>query len=110
MSTRRRSSSGWFKRPRGNGGAGTGVEGKGKEETAGRYSFAVPAVVIYLKPLAVNISPSFIQRNGEAPAGGRGRRGRGRWTGEREGVSSAFLLTLALPSYLKSDWLRAAAV
>lgn len=91
-------------RGREDGGAGTGVEGKGKEETAGRYSFAVPAVVIYLKPLAVNISPSFIQRNGEAPAGGRGRRG---WTGEREGVSSAFLLTLALPSYLKSDWLRA---
>lgn len=75
MSTRRRSGSfGRFVGPR-NGGADTGVEGKGKEETAGRYSFAVPAVVIYLKPLAVNISPSFIQRNGEAPAGGRGRRG-----------------------------------
>ncbi|KYN15214.1 hypothetical protein ALC57_12571 [Trachymyrmex cornetzi] len=55
------------------------VEGKGKEETAGRYSFAVPAVVIYLKPLAVNISLSFIQRNGEAPAGGRG------WRGEVDG-------------------------
>lgn len=48
-----------------------GVEGKGKEETAGRYSFAVPAVVIYLKPLAVNISPSFIQRHGSS-SGGRG--------------------------------------
>lgn len=33
-------------------------------ETVGRYSFAVSAVVIYLKPLAVNISSSFIQRLG----------------------------------------------
>jgi len=79
-------------------GLGTGVEGKGKEETAGRYSFAVPAVVIYLKPLAVNISPSFIQRNGEAPAGGHGRRG---WTrgGKEEGREGC---KLCVPSYLGS--------
>lgn len=71
-------------------GANSGVEGKGKEETAGRYSFAVPAVVIYLKPLAVNISPLFIQRHGEASAGGGGG-----GKGTAGGVSSAFLLTLA---------------
>ncbi|KYQ47534.1 Dorsal root ganglia homeobox protein [Trachymyrmex zeteki] len=74
----------------GDGGPGTRVEGKGKEETAGRYSFAVPAVVIYLKPLAVNISLSFIQRNGEAPAGGRGWRGEvdGEKEEERERVTT----------------------
>lgn len=42
------------------------VDSKGREglKRVGRYSFAVSAVVIYLKPLAVNISSSFIQRLG----------------------------------------------
>lgn len=39
-------------------------------ETVRRYSFAVSAVVIYLKPLAVNISSSFIQRLGSFSTAG----------------------------------------
>jgi hypothetical protein len=88
------------------GGAGgqTGVEGKGKEETAGRYSFAVPAVVIYLKPLAVNISPSFIQRHGEAPVGGL-RGGGGGGTGVRLRGEAMRGCKLCVPSYLGSSTL-----
>lgn len=44
----------------------------GAVETVGRYSFAVSAVVIYLKPLAVNISSSFIHRLASFSAGWRG--------------------------------------
>lgn len=43
---------------------------RGRVETVGRYSFAVSAVVIYLKPLAVNISSSFIQRLGSFSTAG----------------------------------------
>lgn len=70
------------------------AEGKGKEETAGRYSFAVPAVVIYLKPLAVNISPSLIQGQPGASSGGSsGGKGEG-GGGEGRGCK------LCVPSYL----------
>ena len=51
------SSRGW-KQPRVDSKVGEGLK------RVGRYSFAVSAVVIYLKPLAVNISSSFIQRLG----------------------------------------------
>ena len=58
----------WWNQPRME--TARGFEGEGGFETVGRYSFAVSAVVIYLKPLAVNISSSFIQRLGSFSAAG----------------------------------------